>query len=162
MVSINDRRSQATNHTDSVGYSAQGRPTATLGVRLYALLFARRLDREISIGIRAPLGTAHAYRRACLVSLRERSELAESLAESLHEAVHGRARITSRVPMHSPSILAASDLIDRVISQLLGPGVVRACGVARLRLLLGDGCGPFYRKSDCSLIAELRGVLAAL
>jgi hypothetical protein len=34
--------------------------------------------------------------------------------------------------------------------------------MARLRLLLSDGAGPIYRPGSGSLIAELRGVLAAL
>jgi hypothetical protein len=49
-----------------------------------------------------------------------------------------------------------------VVVRLRGPRPVSARGVARLRLLLSDGCGPMYWSGSSDLGAELRVVLAQL
>ena len=66
------------------------------------------------------------------------------------------------IPVHRAGVVAAEELIDDVTLVLHSPRPVRARGMARLRLLLSDGAGPLYRPGSGSLIAELRGVLAAL
>jgi hypothetical protein len=64
--------------------------------------------------------------------------------------------------VHGAGVLAAEHVIDDVTLLLHSPHPVRARGMARLRLLLSDGAGPLYNPGSGSLVAALRGVLAAL
>jgi hypothetical protein len=130
--------------------------------KLRARLFIRRLDLQVAAGVPAPVGSALAVHTARLTSTREREQLARALRACVRDARSGRATLSSRIPVHRAGVVAAEDLIDDVTVVLHSPRPVRARGMARLRLLLSDGAGPLYRPGSGSLIAELRGVLAAL
>jgi hypothetical protein len=99
---------------------------------------------------------------ARLTSTRERQQLARALRACVRDARAGRAPWSSRIPVHRAGVLAAECVVDDVTLLLHSPRPVRARGIARLRLLLSDGAGPLYKPGSGSLIAELRGVLAAL
>jgi hypothetical protein len=138
------------------------RETVSLGVWLSAKVFARRLDREVEAGARAHLNTALALHVARLTSTRERKQIAGAFRVHVRDAEQGYRGYSSRVPADRAGVLAARDLIDEVNQRLLSPHLVRARGMARLRLLLTDGAGPLYTPWRGSLAAELRGALAAL
>jgi hypothetical protein len=48
------------------------------------------------------------------------------------------------VPLCRRKILAAEELIELVVARLVDRRPVSANGVARIHLLLADGCSPFY------------------
>jgi hypothetical protein len=135
---------------------------ASVLTKLRAKLLAGRLDRQVAAGLPAPIGSTLSVHTARLTSTREREELARSLRACVREARGGRVVWSSRVPVHRAGVVAAEDLIDDVTLLLHSPRPVRARGMARLRLLLSDGAGPLYGPGRGSLIAALRGVLAAL
>lgn len=130
--------------------------------KLRAALFASRLDLQVAAGIPAPIGSPLAVHTVRLTSIYEREQLARALRACVRDAHVSRAIRSSRVPVHRAGILAAEHVIDDVTLLLHSPRPVRVRGMARLRLLLSDGAGPLYRPGSGSLIAELRGVLAAL
>lgn len=128
---------------------------ATLSSRVRARVMAGQLDQRIETGGRgAPIPTDSplALHMARITSRSEREQLAAAL-------LRGPAWTASPC---AASRCAATDLIDELTRQLRGPLPVRARGMARLRMLLADRRGPFYRIGPASLTAALRGVLAAL
>lgn len=133
-----------------------------VGTRIRARLFAARWDQQIE---RAAPGTAviadsplAAHMRR-ITSRGEREQLADALNPTRRSSAGG---VSFRVPVHAAALSAAADLIDELTFRLRGPQPVRVRGMARLRILLADGRGPFYRPGPASLNAALRGVLAAL
>jgi hypothetical protein len=60
------------------------------------------------------------------------------------------------------NIVAAEDLIDDVTFRLQSSRPVSARGMARLRRLLSDGCGPLYRHGRGDLERAARRSIAAL
>ena len=134
----------------------------TLTARLAARLFAARFDRMLAVGAPAPAGSGLALHAARLTSLDEREAIARVLRRSLHGARNSDARLSSRVPLNVPNIVAAGDRIDQVTLRLHAPRPVTARGMARLRVLLSDGTGPMYRYGRGDLEGRLGAALAAL
>lgn len=130
--------------------------------RVRAHLLADRLDRQVDSGVPVSAGSALAVHIARLTSTRERDKLAHTLRRTVNEARRPGPPLQPRIPVRASAIQSTLDLIGEVTLLLQGPGPVRARGMARLRLLLSDGTGPFYRRGRGSLSAALRGVLAAL
>jgi hypothetical protein len=145
---------------DSV--SAEADVRAPLLVRLLAQLLAGRYDREIEDGISPLPGSPLAVHGARLVSARERDDLADALRLIVRDADVTRGPFTSRIPVHSAAVHHAAQAIDDVCDRLADPFPVNARGMARLRIVLSDGCGPLYRSGAGTLAAALRGVLATL
>ncbi|MET0702298.1 MAG: hypothetical protein ABWY93_21805 [Mycobacterium sp.] len=131
--------------------------------RLAARVFAERYDRQLEACAPVQPATALAVHVARITASPERDQLARSLRALLHDARAPRiGGIATRVPVQHAAVIAVEDLIDQITLRLHAPLPVRARGMARLRLLLGDGVGPVYRTGRGSLAAALRGVLAAL
>ncbi|WP_036436171.1 hypothetical protein [Mycobacterium sp. URHB0044] len=145
---------------DSV--SAEPDVRAPLLVRLRTRLFAYRYDREIEDGISPVPGSPLAVHGARLVSPQERDDLAGALRTIVRDADVIRGPFTSRIPVHSAAVHHAAPVIDEVCDRLTDPFPVHARGMARLRIVLSDGCGPLYRSDTGTLAAALRGVLATL
>lgn len=137
-------------------------PRAAFVARLKARLLAGRFDRMLAVGAPAPAGSALAVHAARLTSVDEREALAATLRRSLDDARNRDARLSSRVPLNVPNIVAAEDRIDQVALRLHSPRPVAARGVARLRLVLADGAGPMYRCGRGDLDGRLGAALAAL
>ncbi|MDT7758276.1 MAG: hypothetical protein QOH27_4174, partial [Mycobacterium sp.] len=97
-----------------------------------------------------------------LSEARERDELSRARRLGLRDAAEGADAMRPRLPVRTPPVRRASDVITASLSRLDEPQRVRARGMARLRMLLADGRGPLYRSGSGSLSAALRGVLAAL
>jgi hypothetical protein len=137
-------------------------PRPSLMARLTARIRADRLDRLIAVGVPAPVGSALAAHESRLRSTAERDAIARSLRTALADADGRGLLMSSRVPLHVPNITAAEDVIDAVTLRLHSPRPVHARGMARLRQILSDGTGPFYRFGRGDLRGRLGAALAAL
>lgn len=101
-------------------------------------------------------------RAARLTSRRERDALAGDLARAVCGAHDATAWLALRDPLNRSNIIAAEAEIDEVIARLSGPRPVDARGVARLRRVLTDGHGPYYRFGRGDLAGRLRAALTAM
>jgi hypothetical protein len=153
-----DRLSRATDALR--GATAPRRPSLT--ARVTARLRASHLDRQLAVGVPAPAGSPLAVHQARLTSVVEREAIARALRRAVHDAVAGLAPLSSRIPLHPTNVAAAEDLIDTIALRLHSPRPVSARGMARLRLVLSDGCGPMYRCGKGDLRGRLGAALAEL
>jgi len=141
---------------------SEARPRPSLTARLTARILADRFDRLIAVGVPAPVGSALAAHEARLESTAERETIARSLRTALADAGGPGILLSSRIPLHVPNITAAQDVIEAVTLRLHSPRPVNARGMARLRQILSDGTGPFYRHGRGDLRGRLGAALAAL
>ena len=147
-----------------VGVGAANNATgyATIRAHVTARCFPRHLDRQLAVGVVGPAGSALAIHAARLESDNERHSIARTLRRAVIEAHQGRPLGSPTVPFHHGNIAAAEDVIDMITLRLHSPRHVSARGVARLRRLLSDGCGPMYEDGAGDLAGRLRAALAAL
>src|ERR1700754_415539 len=137
-------------------------PRPSLVARVRARLRAYQLDRQLAVGVPAPAGSALAVHQARLTSVAEREAIAWALRQAVHDSHAGGTWLSSRIPVHPTNIAAAEDLIDAITLRLHSPRPVSARGMARLRVVLSDGCGPMYRFGRGDLSGRLGAALAAL
>jgi hypothetical protein len=137
-------------------------PRPSLAARVTARLRAYQFDRQLAVGVPAPAGSALAVHQARLTSSAEREAIARALRLAVHDAHAGLPPFSSRIPVHPDNIAAAEDLIDTITLRLHSPRPVSARGMARLRLVLCDGCGPMYRFGRGDLSGRLGAALAEL
>jgi hypothetical protein len=137
-------------------------PRASLAARLTARMRAGYFDRQLAVGVPAPEGSALAVHQTRLTSVPEREAIARSLRHTVRDSRCGLSPLNSRVPLHPTNITDAEDMIDKVTLRLHSPQPVSARGMARLRLLLADGCGPLYRFGRGDLRGRLGAALAEL
>jgi hypothetical protein len=132
--------------------------------RVWARLFAGRYDQQIEQGVTVVPGTPLAAHYVRLVSRRESEDMAAALTLLLRDAglMPGTGGRASRVPIRTDAVRQSADTVEDVLARLLGPLPARARGMARLRLLLGDGRGPLYCTGPGTFAAAMRGVLAAM
>jgi hypothetical protein len=139
--------------------TAAARPS--LRARLTARLRADHYDHALAVGVRAPAGSALAAHAARVTSVAELEAVARTLRTALIASRDGTV-FTSRAPWHAANINAAAGLIDAIALRLHAPRPVSARGMARLRRVLADGRGPFYRFGHGDLAGRLGAALAAL
>jgi hypothetical protein len=137
-------------------------PRPSLAARVTARLRAYQFDRQLAVGVPAPAESALAVHQARLTSSAEREAIARALRLAVHDAHAWLPPLSSRIPVHSTNIAAAEDLIDAITLRLHSPRPVSARGMARLRLVLSDGCGPMYRFGRGDLSGRLGAALAEL
>jgi hypothetical protein len=137
-------------------------PRPSLMARLTARLRAHQFDRQLAVGVPAPAASALAVHEARLTSVAERESVAWALRHAVHDARAGGTPLSARIPVHPTNIPAAEDLIDTITLRLHSPRPVSARGMARLRLVLSDGCGPMYRFGRGDLSGRLGAALAEL
>jgi hypothetical protein len=137
-------------------------PRPSLSARVTARLRAHRLDRQLAVGVPAAAGSALAVHQARLTSVAEREAVARTLRRAVTEVHAGGGPMSSRVGLHTTNIAAAEDVIDAITLRLHSPRPVNARGMARLRAVLSDGCGPMYRYGRGDLSGRLGAALAAL
>ena len=137
----------------------------TLRDRLSARMHADRWDHALVRGS-SPEGCAPlALHAQALASATCRRELAASLTRILDDADGGHVPDWNALGPrhHSAHVLAARGGIEELVGLLLAPAPVSAHGVARVRLLLTDGGGPLYRRTDAVTLAKaLAGAARAL
>jgi hypothetical protein len=146
--------------TDAARWDAA--PRASLAAYLVARLRAGKFDRMLAVGVPAPEGSAIAVHQARLTSAKEREDIARALRQSVLDAKTGGMPLSSRVPVDSDNVAEAEDLIDAITLRLHSPRPVSARGMARLRQVLSDGCGPLYRFGRGDLRGRLGAALAEL
>lgn len=135
---------------------------ASLSALLIARLCAGKFDRMLAVGVVPSEGSALSVHEYRLTSVPERESIARSLRRCVHDAQDRRAPLASRIPLHTPNITAAEEMIDKITLRLHSPQPVNARGMARLRQVLSDGAGPFYRYGRGDLNGRLGAALAAL
>jgi hypothetical protein len=140
--------------------NAAARPS--LAARAKARLRAHQLDRQLAVGVPAPAGSALAVHQERLTSMAEREAVARTLLDAVIDAHEGVAVLSSRISVHAANVLDAEDQIDAITLRLHSPRPVNARGMARLRAVLSDGCGPMYRYGRGDLSGRLGAALAAL
>ena len=146
--------------SDVLRRTTASRPS--LRARMTARLRAQHLDRQLAVGVPAVAGSALAVHQARLTSVAEREAIARTLRQAVTEVRAGRGPMSSRVGLHSTNIEAAEDVIDAITLRLHSPRPVGARGMARLRAIMSDGCGPMYRYGRGDLSGRLGAALAAL
>ena len=102
---------------------------------------------------------SHARR---IVRPRSCAVLASSLRRGAVAAQRPRGR-SNQVAIARKNVDSARGELVALAERLERPGPIRARGVAQVRLLLGDGSGPLYRReSGRPLLAEIRSAAAHL
>jgi hypothetical protein len=139
---------------------APGRPS--IRAHVTARFFPRHLDSQLSVGAPRPAGSALDIHAARLESDDERHAIARALRNCVIDAHHGRPFRAGRIPVHRRNVTDAEDVIDMITLRLHSPRHVSSTGMARLRLLLSDGCGPLYQWGHGDLGDRLRAAAAAL
>jgi hypothetical protein len=128
-----------------------------MAAHLAVHLRAGRLDRELAAG--RPPATDQAL--ALHAERLTRPAARHRLAAALRRLVRGER---APVPIARERVCGAAPDLRLLASRLDGPGRVAPAGVARARLLVGDGTGPLYdRSADPDALARAaERALAAL
>ena len=120
---------------------------ARLRDRLVARVRAARLDDELARGVAPEASVALLLRAQTLIAPSTRAALATQIQRILRDALSGYVWVISRVTPRRRAVLDAAEELEALAHRLVEPGPVSADGVARVRLLLTDGCGPLYAHS---------------
>jgi hypothetical protein len=130
---------------------------ARLRERLAARWRAGSLERELARGAAPETAAALALRAQWLIGPAVRATLARRLLRLVGDARRGHVWPGTKVRPPRRAIVAAAQDLDLLAGRLLAPGPVSARGVAQVRLLLTDGCGPLYFGGSS---VDLRSALA--
>lgn len=129
--------------------------------RLKARVRTGALDRQLAQGAAPETSVALALHASRVYESSQRRVLARSLTRMAGSPDSHSARL--RVPVDREAVRRAHGELEAVADRLNGDGPVSVQGVARVRLLLADGTGPFYRAARPEqLRRELQSALAAL
>ncbi len=122
-----------------------GRPPAGLRLRLRVRLHRASLDRQLSDGLAAGSAEDRARRARQLEDSKTRRRLASALrgviADSELPAV---SRLCSAVPVSRGAVLPWRQALLGLAERLESTDLVDPCGVARVMVLITDGCSPIY------------------
>jgi len=125
--------------------------------RLAARWRAGSLERELARGAEPETAAALALRAQWLIGPAVRATLARRLLALVGDARRGDVWPGTRVRPPRRAVEAAAHELDLLAARLLAPGPVSARGVAQVRRLLSDGCGPLYFGGSS---VDLRSALA--
>jgi len=112
-------------------------------VRLYVAFHRGGLDRALARGEDPVARRTLAVRAGQLVSSRGRARVATQLERAIHSATAPR-RLTSAVAPNATAVRLHHTQILDLVDRLRSSEPVAAAGVARLLVLLRDGCSPLY------------------
>jgi hypothetical protein len=133
-----------------------------LSDRLLVAVAAAKLDRELANGARQDASPALSRRARMLTEPAAREQLGRQLRRIVRDA-HQRAMRGSRVPLNRERVLESEHDLALLASRLQSPSRVSVRGVAKVRVLLTDGCGPlFYSRSATDLRDAVREATTAL
>jgi hypothetical protein len=137
---------------------------ASAVVRVAARLWAARFDRMLAVGTPVRAGTALSVHARRITTVPEREAIARTLRRAIRETTDPLPplRRSSRLPVHRGNVASAETTIDTITLRLHSPRPITARGMARLRVLLSDGAGPFYQNGRGDLQGRLGAALAAL
>lgn len=164
MTPRNGIRTDAIQDTSVRAFCRHADADVPLSGRMWARLFAERYDHQVEAGVRVTAGSALAAHYVRLTSRAERDDMTHALELLLRDAglLPEDVGVRMRVPVDAETVRESADVIEDVLTLLTDSRPVRARGMARLRILLGDGRSPVYRPGSGTLAAEMRGVLAAM
>ena len=132
------------------------------GVRVYVAVSRSKLDRALARGEDPVTRRALAVRAGQLVSTRGRERVVGALERAIAAARAPRA-LTSAVAPNPTAVLSNRSALLDLVDRLRSPEPVAAAGVARVLVLLRDGCSPLYTPPRPDLLArELDHVQRAL
>jgi hypothetical protein len=117
---------------------------ARLRDRMVARVRAARLDDELARGVAPEASVALLLRAQRLIAPSTRAALAREIQRILRDALSSYVWVISRVTPRRREVLDAAEELEALAHRLVEPGPVSAGGVARVRLMLTDGCGPLY------------------
>jgi hypothetical protein len=127
--------------------------------RVRTLLRAASLDRQLAAGASPESTVPLALHAARLYREQQRRRLAASLRE-VAAAARGARR--TRAPINRESVRLALAELEALAGRLETNGPIDVRGIARVRVLLGDGAGPLYRRTAPGVVRrELASVLVA-
>jgi hypothetical protein len=129
---------------------------------LRARVNATGLDRELADG--APPGASRALelRARALSQPAVGRELGHQLRRIVRQA-HQPTVPGTRVKPRRERVLAAEPELQLLASRLQSPRRPAVAGIAKVRVLLSDGCGPlYYRHSEQDLGTAIREATSAL
>lgn len=119
--------------------------------RLAARLCSSGLDRKLADGADPDSSAALSLRATALLSNKVRVGLARGLRRLLRSASERPPHpLRSGVPVARRQITGQRERLAELVELLEGPGVVEACGVARVELLLREADSPLYLPSQTS------------
>jgi len=113
------------------------------GLRLYVAMVRPSLDRALARGEDPVSRRALALRAGQLAGPRGRARVVVALERAFTAAVAPRS-ITSAVAPNPTAVRPNRSALLDVVDRLRAPEPVAAGGVARLLVLLRDGCSPLY------------------
>jgi hypothetical protein len=127
--------------------------------RIRTLLRTASLDRQLAAGASPESSVPLALHAARLYREQQRRHLAASLRE-VAAAARGARR--TRAPINRESVRLALAELETLAGRLETDGPIDVRGIARVRVLLGDGAGPLYRRTGPGVVQrELASVLVA-
>jgi hypothetical protein len=130
---------------------------ARLHERLAARWRTRTLERELARGAAPESAAALALRAHELIGPSARAMLARRVRGVLRDARRPPRVGSTKIQPQRREIVAAARELEQLAVRLLAPEPVSARGVAQVRLLLSDGCGPLFARGAS---ADLRSAVA--
>jgi hypothetical protein len=132
------------------GLPAHVSPLLRLEVRLHSF----RLVRALATGADPSAAPDLALRARQITASHELRICVKGLERILREATTPSRGLSAQAPVQRDAIIAARPFLTYIIERLREAEAPRPAGVARILLLLEEGCGPVYSPSP-------RGTLAA-
>ena len=120
-------------------------PRVRIGLRLRVRLHRAALDRQLSEGLAADGFEERALRARQLEDGETRRRLARAVRSLIADSeLPAVARMCSAVPVSRSAVLPWRQALLGVAERLERDEPVDACGVARVVVLITDGCSPVY------------------
>lgn len=127
-----------------------------LRARLRVRLSRGRLDRELADAIVRDTSEGHALRARQLADPAARRQLACSLRRLLADAEDPRAALLgSSVPVLGDVVMPWREALLGLAERLEQTEPVNPLGLARMRVVLTDGMGPFYNRASERSLGEM-------
>lgn len=123
---------------------------------LLARVRAPWIDRELARGVPPWRSPTHAARAQQLTTTRRRHALASGLQCIIEQTEQPASthQITAVIPPCPEQVRDALPLIFAITSRLRDGAPLDARGVARLKAVVTDGAGPFYKRSHVAALND--------
>ncbi len=119
------------------------------------------LDRELAAGVAPWHSPAHSVRSLQITAPRARRGLARSLDQLIRRAAAPPPpSLSAVIPLDRSAVLAAQPVLERLGRRLRDGTPVSAQGVAALREVVADGCGPLYSAVSGDSLGRLLAAVA--
>jgi hypothetical protein len=130
---------------------------------LWTHVRSHRLDRGLASGLSPDSSAALSLRAHTLIGARARAVLARSLRNLVEDAQRPLQPLSLGLPICRRKILRSRNTLEKLAERLVSRDPLDVAGVAKVRLLLSDGCGPVYdRPGADDLEPALQEALDAL